>query len=139
MGESRSCYSLKNQLKVNPDFADVPENAKNSKNRNTKLAKPVVPFEAVEKIVKKIKTEWEIASICDIVLNHTANESEWLLEHPDATYSCYTMPHLRPAFLLDVVFAVVTSDTAAGLLENVGVPRLVETEDHIQVSCSTRF
>lgn len=74
----------------------------------------------------------QIASICDIVLNHTANESEWLLEHPDAAYSCFSMPHLRPAFLLDVVFGLVTHDTAAGLLESVGVPRIVATEDHIQ-------
>lgn len=75
---------------------------------------------------------FQMSSICDIVLNHTSNESEWLTEHPDATYSCFTMPHLRPAFLLDAVFGAVTKDAAAGLLENVGVPKIVETEDHIQ-------
>lgn len=65
-------------------------------------------------------------------MNHTANESEWLLEHPDASYSCFTMPHLRPAFLLDVVFALVTRDVSDGKLEHIGVPPIVETEDHIQ-------
>lgn len=75
---------------------------------------------------------FQVASICDIVLNHTANDSEWLMEHPDATYSCFTMPHLRPAFLLDVVFGWVTRDVIAGKLEHVGVPTLVENEDHIQ-------
>lgn len=74
----------------------------------------------------------QVSSICDIVLNHTANESEWLLEHPDATYSCFTMPHLRPAFLLDVVFGWVTRDVCAGKLEHIGVPPIVETEDHLQ-------
>lgn len=79
-----------------------------------------------------MRTEWGVSSICDIVLNHTANESEWLQEHPDATYSCFTMPHLRPAFLLDVVFGWVTRDVQNGDLENIGVPTLVENEDHIQ-------
>lgn len=114
---------MRNQLKVNPDFADA----------KSKSSKPV-SFEAVEKVIKKIRNEWGIASICDIVLNHTANESEWLLENPETTYSCLTMPHLRPAFLLDVVFSMVSNDTAAGLLENVGVPKIVESEEHIQVS-----
>lgn len=124
LGPSRSGYSLRNQLKFNPDFADV----------KPKAGKAIVSFEAVEKVIKKVRNEWGIASICDIVLNHTANESEWLLENPESTYSCFTMPHLRPAFLLDVVFSSVSIDTAAGYLENVGVPKLVETEQHIQVS-----
>lgn len=89
-------------------------------------------FEAIEKVIKKVRNEWGVTSICDIVLNHTANESEWLQEHPDATYSCHTMPHLRPAFLLDVVFDWVTRDVIAGHLESVGVPVIVENEDHIQ-------
>lgn len=127
MGASRSAYSLNNQLKVNPDFADPPKGKIIKQND-----KPTVTFDDVEKVIKKVRTEWGIASICDIVLNHTANESTWILEHPEATYSCYTMPHLRPAFLLDAIFGKVTADTAAGLLENVGVPIIIENDDHIQ-------
>lgn len=127
LGLSRSGYSLKNQLKVNPDFGDAATGNK-SKNPNA-----IVSFDAVEKVIKKLKHEWGIASICDIVLNHTANESEWLQEHPESTYSCHSMPHLRPAFLLDAILGWVTNDTIAGNLESVGVPKLVETEEHIQV------
>lgn len=76
---------------------------------------------------------YKIASICDIVLNHTANESDWLQEHPDATYSCKTMPHLRPAFLLDAVLAQCGRDVQACVLEIVGVPKVIENEDHLQV------
>lgn len=65
-------------------------------------------------------------------MNHTANESEWIYEHAEATYSCFTMPHLRPAFLLDVIFGWATRDVSSGSLENVGVPTLVENDDHIQ-------
>lgn len=42
------------------------------------------------------------------------------------------MPHLRPAFLLDVVFAWAANDVAQGNLENVGIPIIIENEDHIQ-------
>lgn len=101
---------------MNHDFAD-------SKN---------VTFNDVKRVIQKLRDEWGIASICDIVLNHTANDSEWLKKHPDSTYSCFTMPHLRPAFLLDVVFGWITNDAANGKLETVGVPKIVENEDHLQ-------
>lgn len=127
MGNSRSCYSLQDQLKVNPDFADLKPSGKIAKE-----VPPPVTFDDIEKVINKVRTEWGLASICDIVLNHTANESKWIFEHPEATYSCYTMPHLRPAFLLDAVLGKVTTDTATGKLENFGVPNIVETDDHIQ-------
>ncbi|GAB0093565.1 Glycogen debranching enzyme [Sergentomyia squamirostris] len=113
LGASRSGYSLADQLSVNSDFG------------------PKANFEEVTKIVQKCREEWGIASICDIVLNHTANESTWLQEHPETTYSCATCPHLRPAFLLDSVLALASSDTAAGLLETVGVPIEIDNENHI--------
>ncbi|TMW42884.1 hypothetical protein DOY81_012036, partial [Sarcophaga bullata] len=66
LGGSKSAYSLRNQLRVNPHFAA----GKGAK----------VTFDDVEAIVKKMRQEWGVTSICDIVLNHTANESEWLLD-----------------------------------------------------------
>jgi glycogen debranching enzyme len=75
-----------------------------------------------------------MASICDIVLNHTANESEWLKKHPECTYSCDTCPHLRPAFLLDALLAQVSNIVDAGLLEFQNVPKIIENEDHLNVS-----
>lgn len=113
LGGSRSGYSLANQLKVNPDFG----------------AK--VNYNDVEKVIQKCRREWGIASICDIVLNHTANESEWLREHPESTYSCANCPHLRPAFLLDASLAIASEEVAAGLLETMGVPQIVDNEQHV--------
>jgi hypothetical protein len=37
----------------------------------------------------------------DIVLNHTANNSKWIAEHPSATYNTVDCPHLNSAYLLD--------------------------------------
>lgn len=117
LGGSRSGYSLSNQLKVNPDFGG---------------AAAKVNFNDVERVIEKCRQEWGIASICDIVLNHTANESEWLKEHPESTYSCANCPHLRPAFLLDAILAMVSDDAAAGLLVGVGVPECIENENHVE-------
>uniref|UniRef100_A0A8D8ADW6 Glycogen debranching enzyme n=2 Tax=Culex pipiens TaxID=7175 RepID=A0A8D8ADW6_CULPI len=117
LGGSRSAYSLKNQLKVNPDFSNGKDH--------------VVGFEDVEGVVKKMRQEWGMASICDIVLNHTANESIWIREYAECSYNCFTCPHLRPAFLLDAMLARVGEDVAAGLLEHVGIPPVVETADHL--------
>ncbi|XP_055637696.1 glycogen debranching enzyme isoform X2 [Toxorhynchites rutilus septentrionalis] len=117
LGGSRSAYSLKNQLVVNPEFQNDD-------------AQPI-SFDELEKVVKKMREEWGMASICDIVLNHTANESIWIREYPECSYNCFTCPHLRPAFMLDALLARFGDDVAAGLLEHVGVPPLVETADHL--------
>jgi glycogen debranching enzyme len=42
-----------------------------------------------------------LLSFVDIVLNHTANNSEWIVDHPDAGYSTDTCPHLWAAWELD--------------------------------------
>lgn len=42
------------------------------------------------------------------------------------------MPHLRPAFILDALLGLATRDVVAGNLETVGVPIIIENEDHIQ-------
>lgn len=132
LGGSRSGYSLREQDKVNSEFGNIlttngiiPKDGSSSKRSS-------VTFDDLEKIIKKIRQEWGVASICDIVLNHTANESEWIKEHPEGTYSCFTCPHLRPAYLLDACLAQVGTDVAAGHLDHIGVPVIVETEDHLQ-------
>ncbi|XP_055915816.1 glycogen debranching enzyme isoform X2 [Eupeodes corollae] len=115
LGLSHSAYSLRDQLKVNSHFGP----------------KGKVSFEDVDKVIKKLRHEWGIASICDIVLNHTANESNWLADYPNGTYSCHTCPYLRPAFLLDALLVKAGSDIEEGLLEQVGVPKIIDQESHL--------
>lgn len=114
LGGSRSGYSLADQLSVNPEFG----------------AK--VNFGDLEQVMKKCREEWGISSICDIVLNHTANESVWLRQHPESTYSCGNSKHMRPAFLLDAVLAMASDDTAAGVLVGNGVAELIDHEHHVE-------
>lgn len=73
-------------------------------------------------------------SICDIVLNHTANESPFLVSHPECTYNCVNSPHLRPAYILDAALFELTIQVAAEEWEFKGIPNVVETEDHLNVS-----
>lgn len=110
---SRSAYSLKDQLKVDPNYGNV-------------------GYEDVGRVVAKMRDEWGIASICDIVLNHTGNESPWLEQHPEATYSCHTSPHLRPAFLLDFMLTKVGEEVNKGNFEMLGCPSIIEHENHLQ-------
>lgn len=70
-------------------------------------------------------------SICDIVLNHTANESAWLSAHPEASYNCANCPHLRPAALLDALLARLSADVARGELAARGVPARVCAPDQL--------
>lgn len=113
LAASRSGYSLKDQLKIDHTYGDV-------------------TYEDVGRVISKMRDEWNIASICDIVLNHTGNESPWLKDHPEATYSTYTSPHLRPAFLLDALLAKVNDDVSKGSFELLGCPIVVDSESHIQ-------
>ena len=57
-------------------------------------------FDDVKEVVDNMRTDWNMLSICDIVLNHTANETAWVTEHPEATYNLVNCPYMRPAFLV---------------------------------------
>lgn len=118
MGASNSSYSLSEQLKVNPLF-------------NHENGKPTT-FQDIEDLVAKLRKEWKMTSICDIVLNHTANESKWLEAHPEATYNCQNCPYMRPAYLVDAALYQFSRDVANGIYEDKGIPTVVSSEEHLQ-------
>ena len=75
--------------------------------------------------MSSVREEWGLVSICDIVLNHTANETPWLTEHPEATYNLVNSPHLRPAFILDRVVKRLARDIGEGAWVDRGIPRVI--------------
>lgn len=80
-GESNSPYSIYDQLVFDPDFFQ--------------------DSEQVNQMVKSLHRDYNMLSLTDIVFNHTANNSPWLREHPDAGYNSETAPHLISAIELD--------------------------------------
>ena len=72
-GESRSPYSIADQLAF-----DVEMFASDWKG-DTKEG-----VSKVTEILKVAKEEYGLLSLTDVVLNHTANNSAWLLDHPEA-------------------------------------------------------
>ncbi|XP_063230044.1 glycogen debranching enzyme [Bacillus rossius redtenbacheri] len=116
LGGSNSSYSLSDQLKLNPIFSEEGRQ---------------VNIEDVANLTAKMRCEWKVLSICDIVLNHTANESGWLREHPEGAYNLEACPYLRPAYLLDAALHQLTVEVGDGKWEFSGIPREVDSEEHL--------
>ncbi len=119
LGLSNSSYALASQEKLNPIFSTA----------TTKYT-----FDDVAKLVLWMKTEWEVLSLTDLVFNHTANESEWIQQHPECVYNVVNSPHLKPAYLLDRVLWHLSLDVANGKWEDRGIPAKLRTEDHLNVN-----
>jgi glycogen debranching enzyme len=62
--------------------------------------------------VDNLKEEYGLLGIIDIVLNHTAGNSEWLLQHPEAAFNTNDCPHLTSAYVLDRAIADFSADYA---------------------------
>jgi len=118
LGASKSAYSLKDHKKLNPMF-----NLENSSKQ--------YDFDNIAKLVEFIRTEWKMVSFTDIVLNHTANETPWLQEHPESTYNLTNSPHLRPAYLLDRLCWHISMDINSGKWQTSNLPKQLNCEDHL--------
>ncbi|CEP64670.1 bifunctional 4-alpha-glucanotransferase/amylo-alpha-1,6-glucosidase LALA0_S13e00298g [Lachancea lanzarotensis] len=81
-GESNSPYSIYDQLQFDPTY--FPDNVQD-----------------VQKMVDSLHQKHGILTLTDVVFNHTANNSSWLVEHPDSGYNHKTAPHLTSAIELD--------------------------------------
>ncbi|XP_046879349.1 glycogen debranching enzyme-like isoform X1 [Hypomesus transpacificus] len=117
LGLSRSCYSLADQLELNPDFSPPGKN---------------YTWMDVGQLVDKLKKEWNMVCITDVVYNHTAANSKWIRLHPECGYNLVNSPHLKPAWVLDRAFWHLTCDLADGVYAELGVPALVETQTQLK-------
>ncbi|KAG0714453.1 Glycogen debranching enzyme [Chionoecetes opilio] len=117
LGDSNSNYSLKDQHNLNIEF-QIPDHK--------------FTFDDVDTLVRKMKQEWKVLSLTDIVLNHTANETPWLQEHPESTYNCNNCTYLRPAYLLDRALYHMTLEVMDGKWTDRGIPVEITEEKHIE-------
>lgn len=116
LGKSRSCYSLADQLQLNPDFS---------------RAGKTYNWSDVGKLVEKMRREWNMLSITDVVYNHTASNSKWIQEHPECGYNLVNSPHLKPAWLLDRALWHLTVNVAEGKYAARGLPALIENDQQL--------
>ena len=107
-GESDSPYSLFNQLTFDPK-----------------------PFPNGEKdiaaMVQKMGKEYKLLGMTDVVWNHTANNSDWLEDHPDVGYNIKTAPWLESALELDDALLQFGKD-----LEKYGLPTKLTDESDLE-------
>jgi len=87
-GLSSSPYSLYDQLSFSDEIfgANVPDPQK---------------LEVMRGYATRLQKEFGLLSLTDMVWNHTACNTPWLSEHPEAGYNLLNTPHLKPAFVLD--------------------------------------
>ena len=102
-GASNSPYSIYDQLQF--DKAVFPNGEKD-----------------VAHLVKKMQSEFNMLAMTDVVWNHTANNSKWLEEHPEAGYNVDTAPWLRPALVLDTALLKFSQD-----LKSHGLPTTINS------------
>ena len=120
LGASNSSYALKDHLRLNPVFS--PQGGTSH------------TIDDVEELVKKMKNEWDVLSLTDLVYNHTANESPWIQEHPECAYNVINSPHLKPAYLLDRILWHFSEEVAEGKWAEMGAPAELREEQHLEVS-----
>ncbi|KAE8419432.1 glycogen debranching enzyme [Aspergillus pseudocaelatus] len=82
----------------------------------------------VNQMVKNMEENHGLLSLTDVVWNHTANNSKWLEEHPEAGYSVETAPWLEAALELDTALLQFGED-----LQTLGLPTEFKTVDDLIV------
>lgn len=122
LGISNSSYSIKDHLEFNPAFSTSGQK---------------FTFDDLKQLVAKMKDEWGILTVSDVVWNHVAKNSPWIKEHPECGYNLHNSPHLRPAFLLDRVLCYFGDQVSQGSWAHRGLPALITEEHHLDVSSVT--
>lgn len=107
-GNSDSPYSIYDQLTFDP--LSFPNGEKD-----------------VTHMISKMEKEYGLLGMTDVVWNHTANNSKWLEEHPEAGYNLETAPHLEPALVLDNALMQFGRD-----LGSFGLPTSISTMDDLE-------
>ncbi|KAL8857696.1 MAG: hypothetical protein Q9178_005731 [Gyalolechia marmorata] len=107
-GSSNSPYSIYDQLTFDP--ACFPNGEQD-----------------VATMITSMEKNHGLLGLTDVVLNHTANNSKWLEEHPEAGYNIETAPWLEAALELDNALLQYGTDLA-----KYGLPTDLKSADDLQ-------
>ena len=106
-GDSNSPYSIYDQLTFDPLCFPKGE-------------------EDVATMIARMEKQHGLLGMTDVVWNHTANNSKWLEEHPEAGYNMETAPWLESALELDDALLKFGNE-----LECYNMPTLLESMDDL--------
>ena len=106
-GASNSPYSIFNQLEFDPESFPNGESD-------------------VGHMVAKMENTYGLLSLTDVVWNHTAHNSQWLEDHPEAGYSVVTAPWLESALDLEDALLKFSNE-----LDELGLPTDVKSVDDL--------
>ncbi|KAI9749966.1 MAG: hypothetical protein M4579_006664 [Chaenotheca gracillima] len=81
----------------------------------------------VKELVDRMEREYGLLSLTDVVWNHTANNSKWLEEHPEAGYNVETAPWLESALELDDALIKFSAE-----LGTLGLPTMLKNIEDLQ-------
>ncbi|TPX46489.1 hypothetical protein SeMB42_g03671 [Synchytrium endobioticum] len=98
-GCSNSPYSIYNQLTISNDLFEGDDILNEGEKE-----------EILAKMIDRAREDFGILCVTDVVWNHTACNSAWLHQHPEAGYNLVNSPHLRPAYELDDALVTFSED-----------------------------
>ena len=113
LGGSQSLYCLKEAIHLNPEL--FPGNSNQER------------LESLGSTLKQLETEG-IGCIIDIVLNHCAYDSEFVEQHPEATYNLENCPYLASAYCLDKALQQFSQQIAQRNIRSLQNKNKIETE-----------
>ncbi|KAI5287790.1 hypothetical protein KEM54_005735 [Ascosphaera aggregata] len=80
----------------------------------------------IRKMMRSMEKEYGLLGLTDVVWNHTAHNSKWLEEHPEAGYSPKTAPWLQAALELDTALLEFGKN-----LESLNLPAHLKSVDDL--------
>ena len=112
-GDSNSPYSIYNQLTFAPDLFERGTSVKDQ-------------YAQLSQMTSRMEKEFGLLALTDVVWNHTAENSDWLQDHPEAGYNLYNSRHLIAAYQLDTALLDFSSN-----LHHLGYPTAINTLDDL--------
>jgi glycogen debranching enzyme len=83
----------------------------------------------MESTLRSIRNKYGVLSCVDVVWNHTACNSAWLEDHPEAGYNLKNSPHLRPAYELDEALMKFSNEISTVYHKKANISNEHELED----------
>ncbi|KAI9668292.1 MAG: hypothetical protein M1821_001112 [Bathelium mastoideum] len=80
----------------------------------------------VAEMISKMENEFGLLGLTDVVWNHTANNSKWLEEHPEAGYNVNTAPWLEAPYELDTALLKLSKE-----LQQLDLPTTLRNTDDL--------